>query len=435
MKRPLLALLLLTASLAGCIGGEETPAEPATAPTGGPSNGSIETSDPLVAVEECLSGFSGVPCFEASVAVGPQGRIFVADSVCTGIARSANATSSFETLDLPDLPPTAPPTTTNPGDCTLDVGPQGDLYFSAFYFHREPSESLPDHYPTHYGIQVARSEDGGDSWVTNTYLSATSLPPTPSTHPDRQWLSFGSDGRVYLTFWGYEGEPGPPDSRSWIAVSEDRAASFGPFEQMDPVFTGQPVAQGNGTLHVPWLDRNADAVQISTSTDGGETFETRTVADVDSQYWWPDLAEGPSGRLYVTWIDGDGRVLVAREAADDGWSKPVVWNAGTQNATGVTPGLAVHDGFVDVVWYANQGDQRAHVLGRAPIGAFNASSVSTHVLGTYEAERTVSHFADMAVDPQGQGVFAWTDPDRGLLVAGELDPGQTNATAAEGTSR
>jgi hypothetical protein len=36
---------------------------------------------------------------------------------------------------------------------------------------------------------------------------------------------------------------------------------------------------------------------------------------------------------------------------DGGWTDPLVWNDGMRNATGVAPGIEVHDGLVDVTWY------------------------------------------------------------------------------------
>lgn len=418
----LFTVLVVTAGVTGCLGDEsDPPTSPASTPAAnasdGPADEVVPTTSPTTAVSDCPDRF--VRCFEASVAADPAGQVYTAPSVCGGIARASVSNLSFEHLDRPEIPPPAPPTTGAPGDCTLDVGPDGDLYFSAFYFHPDPVDPLPGH----YGIHVARSEDGGDTWATNTYLSPTTNPPTPATYPDRQWLSFGDDGRVYLTFWGVDLD------QAWVSVSQDRGESFGPFREMPGAIPGQPVAEGTQTLHVPWLDRNADEVKISTTTDGGETFETQTVGDVDSQYWWPDLEEGPSGSLYITWWARDGAVLVARETDDGGWSEPVVWNDGTRNATGVAPGIEVHDGVVDVVWYRHQGDQRAHVLGRAPVGSGNASAVDIQVLDQYQSERTVSHFGDMAVDPDGRGVFAWTDPDQGLLVARETGLDATNATA------
>lgn len=422
-----LCCAVLAGGLAGCVGdGEVAPAEETSPPAERAANETVPTTEPRTALTGCPPGLTSIPCFEPSVAADPAGRVYVANAVCDGIARSAPGNASFEELDRPPLPPVAPPTTTVPGDCTLDVGPEGDLYFSAYHFQdtvvHDPAV------PNHYGIQVARSENGGDSWTTNTYLSPTTDPPTPALHPDRQWLAFGADGRVYLTFWGAELD------RSWVAVSEDRAASFGPFRPMPATLPGQPIAQGAETLHVPWLDASDDAVRVSTSTDGGESFRTRTVGEVGLTFWWPDLAEGPDGRLYLAWLDGD-RVLVARETGDGAWTDPLLWNEGPRNATGVAPGIAVHGGTVDVVWYGHRDGERAHVVGRAPAGTWNGTSIETQVLGTYQADRTVSHFADTAVDPDGQAVFAWTDPAAGILVARETGRNATaGSTPAEGPS-
>lgn len=359
----------------------------------------------------------GVPCFEASVAADPQSRIFAAVSVCQKIARSTDGGEAFEALDLPPLPSTARPTTTVPGDCTLQIGPDRSLWFTAYYFQDRPVH--PPRVSNHYGIQVARRDDGGESWAVNTYLSPTTNPPTPGTFPDRQWLSFGSGDRVYLTFYGVDLE------RSWIAVSDDRGQTFGPFQPTAPQDNhGNPVATGNGTIHIPWYDEESDTYRtlVSTSHDGGQTFQTRTVHewDGDGDQWWPDLEQGPAGELYVAWRGKEQRVQLARTTGD-GWTDPITVNPEDPNATEAGPGLEAHDGLADVVWYRGAGeDRQAYLLARIPVDAWNESAVAVHTLDRFNASTSVTHFADMAATPSGEAVFAWTDPGRGLLVAREI---------------
>jgi hypothetical protein len=71
------------------------------------------------------------------------------------------------------------------------------------------------------------------------------------------------------------------------------------------------------------------------------------------------------------------------------------------------------------------------VLGRATVDTWNQSGIETRVIGEFNASRPVSHFADMAVGPDGEGVFGWTAPERGLLIATETPDHATNATAEE----
>lgn len=424
-----MVLLLLAAPLAGCLGAEDSGSGVPADSTRDLSNGSFATTPSVTARQDCYGeGIGGVPCFEASVAVDPQGRVFAAVSVCQKIARSTDSGATFEALDLPPLPPTAPPTTQAPGDCTLQIGPDGALWFSAFTFQDRLADPPGVEVPNHYGIQVARSDDGGESWPVNTWLAKASRHPVPAGHPDRQWLSFGEDDRLYLTFYDAYHDV----DRAWMAVSEDAGASFGPFQPMPGDIPGDPIARGDGTLHVPYLDGRSDgyAVRLSTTTDGGDSFETTTIHDAVSgeKVWWPDIAQAPNGRLYATWTDGD-RVLVARQSDDDGWSAPLVWNAGAPNATQAAPGIEIHDGVIDVVWFHQDGGTQSHVLGRAPLDAWDASRIETHVVATFNASRPVTHFADVAVTPDGHAVFAWTDPDRGMRLAQEIEP-SLNGTAA-----
>lgn len=71
------------------------------------------------------------------------------------------------------------------------------------------------------GIQVAASEDAGESWTLNSVLTVDDDAHLPGA--DRQWLAFGPAGIVYVSFQHAEG------LGILVARSDDGGHTFGPF--------------------------------------------------------------------------------------------------------------------------------------------------------------------------------------------------------------
>lgn len=211
-----------------------------------------------------------------------------------------------------------------------------------------------------------------------------------------------------------------------MAVSDDGGDSFGRSREMPGILSGDPAAAGTSTLHVPFVAQGNDAylVQVSTTTDAGESFEISSVHEHDgtAEASYPALDDGPGERLYVAWTDPSGRLLVAGGHPDTGWTEPLLLNEGTQQAhPEVPPGIHVHDGLIDVTWYQKTDDARTYRLARLPVAGWNQTAPIVEEIGRFNSTEPVTDFATFDVGPDGPAVFAWTDPEVGLKVAGEAD--------------
>jgi hypothetical protein len=200
-------------------------------------------------------------------------------------------------------------------------------------------------------IQMVRSDDGAKTWSKPVAVSPTVT------------QTYGGEG-------GSEGEPGVLSSKRTVQGS-------------------QPAVTPDGTVYVTWVDSLDDeamkgkgAVMVASSTDGGKTFgKPVTASEFDEigfsprnsffRYWgseFPQLAVGPKGEVYVTWVGkphdrvrDDGDVFLV-SSTDDGktWTKAKRLNDDQADATQFFPSITVGpDGRVHVMW----GDMRDDTAG------------------------------------------------------------------------
>jgi len=172
------------------------------------------------------------------------------------------------------------------GDPVLAFSPDGSrLYYSGLVgaFPPNGNHGLS-------GVAVAVSTDGGAHWSPPRMVSFAS---SNNIFQDKEWLTVGPDGTVYLTWTrffadrahGYRESPivvskstdGGNTWSDWVKVSD---ASH-PFDQ------GSNSAVGpDGTLYVayegatPGSGYSQDALIVARSTDGGATFTNTEVARV-----------------------------------------------------------------------------------------------------------------------------------------------------------
>jgi photosystem II stability/assembly factor-like uncharacterized protein len=137
-----------------------------------------------------------------------------------------------------------------------------------------------------FGLQVAKSSDGGNTWTTSnvapTYIS-------PSNQPDKEWLAVGPDPRIparddlYVTWTQYVNN----SSRLMMVRSTDGGTTWSsPQILYKPKatslmssyiqFSNPVVDASTGRLYIPFLhfsNTDADDVQVLVSDDGGQTFQ------------------------------------------------------------------------------------------------------------------------------------------------------------------
>lgn len=426
--RPAVLGAVFLAFLAGCAAPESRSPSPTSPEAGG--------SAPIAVFEACDPA-----CVEPNVAVDPEGRLFATTYRGDRLARSDDGGATFAALAPPPFPDDAPEAA-GCADSTVDVDHAGRLFFSCLLSGE--ADPLP-------GLQVARSDDAGATWTTNVMLSLRADPVgalvggAVATSADRQWLGFGPDGEVYLSYFQVP-------AGIFLARSDDGGATFGPFR---PVVTaaerangGQaspPVADDEGRVYLAYLARASAlaptqgglaGVRVAMSDDRGETWR-----HVDALVAAPDETAGinfpmpvvEGDAVHVAWTDDAGRLSVLT-SADRGatWAAP----RPVHERPGRVPTAAwidAHDGRIELVHYVVDAGNVTLVRASAPPDAPWEQDVVT--TGIPPGSRTVAgvederghartDFADAARLPDGRLVVTWAD-ETGAVCASTLAPLQS----------
>ncbi len=325
------ASVLFVALLAGCVSPSE---EPTDEPDDSPAEPSWFAHDGLPRCQ-----FS---CYEPTVATSPDGAVYVTAATTDTIARSLDGT--WSEVPWPPLPEGA--TATGRGDGTLVTDAQGRLWFLALVLGGQGT--AVGAVLAFQGLQVARSDDGGDTWNTNTFIGATGDGGV-FTQAERPWLLVDGDtAHVVYPRWpvsaatavGYQGSP----DGLWLVTSTDAGASFGSARRIsaegdDYGIPGRPILR-DGALVVPYvagsltgatgglrlaLVTTADLQHITVTDNPGSRFPA--IAQNGNDVWlailrgqdifvttstdlttWSDLEQvnqAPSPRFPSPWLEAD----------------------------------------------------------------------------------------------------------------------------------
>lgn len=434
-------VLLVVALTAGCaapspVAPEETLAETATVPVvvRPDSMVGLLLDDPAQGLHFSPAVATGVPCwkaycYETTVAADPEGRIFVSGVIAETIAVSSDGGATFAAVARPSVAPIDPDL--EPGgvgsprilqnDALVQVAPDGTLYFSALL--TKAAYGAFGFQQVLFGIQVAASEDAGETWAVNNVITVDDDPRLLGA--DRQWLAFGQDGIVYVSFQHTEG------LGILVARSDDGGRTLGPFVNAientpaDGYIGGPPTVDASGRLFVPHffyagitieavVPRAPGALRVAWSDDGGETF---AVADVHRPEagspgaFFPVMVEDARGAMHLAWWNYDEGVLIA-SSLDRGatWTTPV--RVGPEiTAAYASPWLLAHDDVLDVVWFAgaHDADSADLLITRIPLGSGAAAAATLgHVTG-YESRGGNTDFAHATLLPDGRVVAVLGD--------------------------
>jgi hypothetical protein len=221
---------------------------------------------------------------------------------------------------------------TDAGDPVLAFGPDGRLYLSEIAFVRTLN-------PAYTGVAVAASDDGGLTWGAPVLVSYTA---TRNVFNDKEWMTVGPDGSVYVTWTqfalgprglGYDGSPimfskSTTGGRSWTSAKPVSDPAH-PYDQ-----GSQPVVANDGTVYVayegasPSTGYATDALVVARSADGGNTWANHEVTRIYDDYdcypinidgrqtltneqfrlnSYPSVAYDPSNdKLAIAWADNQG---------------------------------------------------------------------------------------------------------------------------------
>lgn len=344
MRQTAFLAILLAAALAGCIGAEDA-ANPAAAEEDG------ETAAESLLDFGPAEALPGNPITaEPNVITGPDGKMWtVAPGSAIGepnvhdaevhLWRSEDGGASWETLRIAN----------HDADgyfcsCDADIalGPEGTLYLTDFWIS-----------PAANGFVVQASEDGGESFGPGNFVTTTN--PVAN---DRQYVTAGTEaGVVYLSYArGTLTPSGAPDAGLHLWRSDDGGRTFTQRTHVAGASDGFPLIAKprvgpDGTVYFPWYEvtdgdptQGTSTVKLGVSTDGGQTFEVREVAQSDGYGIWPLQADvGPDGTVHLAWMDrmdGGGSQLKYTHTSGQAGSFAPVRTVGWANGTAVLPWVA-----------------------------------------------------------------------------------------------
>lgn len=286
-----------------------------------------------------LSTSCGTQNAEVEQAVDPRlGYVYEDWMGCNGIG-FARSTDGGKRFSAPITVPGSPASSLNAWDPSVAVGPDGTVYVAFMVSHSS------QWYPV-----VAASFDHGVTFPQVTPL----VPPDTKNWGDRDFISVGPDGTLYLTYdygpnrtsvtfvCASNGSCGfsTGDVNVVMQKSTDGGKTFGPMTHVSPGFPASGgdsaplVVEPNGRIDTLFQDypitnpttyAMAPGVEEFTySTDGGSTWSTpvkvgASAGTMSLSEWWIDgsIAMDAGGTLYATWdtqgTNADG------SANDIGW--------------------------------------------------------------------------------------------------------------------
>ena len=236
------------------------------------------------------------------VAAYQVGRIFDGGACAIGFSTSTNNGATWTTGLLPGITKWAG---AGPYDRATDPAVAYDAAHNVWLVS---SLSLLET-PAIHGNRVltSRSTDGGFTWG-NPFVTAT------GADLDKNWIVCDNTatspyyGRCY-TQWDDHGN----GNRLQMSTSTDGGQTWGlAATNGSGVIGGQPVVHPNGTVIVPTANANETAIGAFNSTNGGATWSaTTTIATVSHHKVAGSLREGPlpsaeidgAGTVYVAWTD------------------------------------------------------------------------------------------------------------------------------------
>lgn len=449
MRLPLVIALALLA--AGCV-------QPAAevAPAGAPVDLVMPTLPPVFGapLQLASAGAAGLGG-EPSVAVGPDGTIYVAapmiaaDTLAGGflgvrdfgqirVWRSTDGGASFELLN--DEGGRLTPKDRGNGDADISVGPDGSVY----------AIDLGG------GVPLLLSRDAGETWESKGELN------DEDTRTDRQWIDV--EGELLAVTWANQSAE---DARGIdITFSTDRGETWSKARPLvDGMIQFGPVeiAPGGQHIYMPYVTAGAWELRVLASHDGGINWTDHEVGhahprpstlgsglpDAVEGRWsptfiFPVLAADKAGHLYLAYSEyreGDETTqLMLQRSHDMGatWTEPAPiasaanavfpWIvAGDEGQVAVSyfasdlaidPNKGPHEWRVEIALSRDAHDaatfevaqafENVHVGSICPNGGGCTGGLA-HIV-VYE-DRSLLDFFEMAFGPDGKLVVVWTQTE------------------------
>jgi len=335
-----------------------------------------------------------------------------------------------------------------PGSPTFDPGLQSPLYLGQpdAFLPQDPNDpnaggadgggdvdlatsfpTSPDSTPvvTMVSLAVANisSAYSFDRGAHFTLSPATAIAPSD----DRQWIEADGPDKVYLFY-----RAPVPATGLFAQRSDDHGRTYLSPGVVNPSGSTPgyiDVNHANGSVYI--AHASSASLSVARSTDGGATWRNTTADNTTSHGALFDVVKvGDDGTVYALWSDQTNIYLAHSTDGAVTWSDKIRVNDNSVYKTNLFPWLeAGSAGRVAVVWYgttaaANEDDADWHVLfaqtlnATAPNPTFYQQEIGDHVIHgsnislgglTGSANRNLCDYFQVAIDPQGAAVVAYTD--------------------------
>jgi hypothetical protein len=398
--RVLAAFLLACVLLGGCATTSTNNGTPSSSPA-------LPPAAAIALVPDCRFA-----CYESSAAVDRHGWILVTSGLGDHLVRSVDNGTTFTDLGAMPLPPGASADAEG-ADSWVATGPDGRIYYvTPFFSNTSPLLS----------IQVASTSDAGKTWDHNVLIALNGPGHDAVYLTDRPWLGFGANGTVYLSY-------NNSGSGIWLARSMDGGVTFSPMLPVTgqlgnpgPAAAGPPVGDAKGHVFLPYSGATSGltgGLSVAISNDHGVTFKAVVVAPICN--WFPILARGPDGTLWLAYNDNAGALKVSR-STDDGakWTPPETIAA---SGMALSPWPVAQHGTLSLAWF-EQAEGKFRLLGakvqaasRAPVPVEIAGGITGLNGGVNKGVTAATDFAHLALLADGRALAVWGDGGNHNLYA------------------
>jgi hypothetical protein len=172
----------------------------------------------------------------------------------------------------------------------------------------------------------------------------------------RPAVAVGADGAVHVVW-----EDQSPGNWEILYASREAGGDWSPPANVsnNPGGSFRPaVAVGpDGSVHVAWHDDTFGNYEIlyATKPPGGEWSTPTNISNSSGWSYWPSIAVGADGSVYVAWHDntpGNWEVMSASRAPEGPWS-PATNVSGSVGTSFIPRLFPESDGSVNAVWQDN----------------------------------------------------------------------------------
>jgi hypothetical protein len=306
---------------------------------------------------------------------------------------------------------------TTAGTADVAVGSSGELAVAYQWWRRVPSSKQ---------IRLARSNDGGKTWIQ---------PPTPLDTSGKAFapkVAWGR-GQNVVVVWSDEQRSTNVGNRVWDVYarsSQDGGSTWGPEQllsrfpqhaQTDAYIRPELASDGEGNFWAVWVGIRSgrSRVYLSRSTDGGQNWADPVDLSGQSQSVFAQRVVRSGQRLLIVWQDKrTGRDRLFAVSSSDGgvtWTSPVrVDHLPPDLATDAfAPAVVMSpSGEVIVTWQDGRNGRDDLFFGRSPDGGRTWEDKDTR-LDMDEQGTAMSRFSSLARAADGRIAVAWEDDRAG----------------------